>query len=82
MLKNKTIYTFDIKKNIVILQRLGVDLSKVEYDLMLSSYLLNYNNKDDIAYLMNPDGYEVSFYEDGVVKKNNSLEQIENILEN
>ena len=77
LLNEKKIYTFDLKKNLVLLNRLNINLSNVEYDLMLASYLLNYNIKDDIAYLMNPDGYEISFYEDGIVKKNNSIEQIE-----
>lgn len=76
-LKDKILYTFDQKKNIVALNKLGVSLSEVNYDLMLAAYLLNYNIKDDIAYLMNPEGYQVSLYEDGIQKKNNEIEQIE-----
>ncbi len=80
LLKNKTIYTFDLKKALVLFNRLDINIGEVEFDLMLAAYLLNYNFKDDIAYLMNPDGYEISFYEDGIVKKNNSLEKIEKEL--
>lgn len=77
LLKDKILYTFDLKKNIVALNKLNISLSEVNYDLMLSAYLLNYTIKDDIAYLMNPDGYSISFYEEGIQKKNNSSDQIE-----
>ena len=77
LLKGKILYTFDLKKNIVALNKLGISLSDVNYDLMLAVYLLNYTIKDDIAYLMNPDGYSISFYEDGIQKKNNTPEQIQ-----
>lgn len=77
LLKDKILYTFDLKKSVVALNKLGVTLSEVNFDLMLAAYLLNYNIKDDIAYLMNPNGYTVSFYEDGIIKKNNKQEQIE-----
>lgn len=76
ILKDKILYTFDLKKNIVALNKMGISLGEVNYDLMLAVYLLNYNIKDDMAYLMNPEGYNVSFYEDGVLKKNNEMEQI------
>lgn len=76
ILKDKILYTFDLKKNIVALNKIGISLGDTNYDLMLASYLLNYNIKDDIAYLMNPEGYNVSFYEDGILKKNNEMEQI------
>ncbi len=33
---------------------------------MISSYLLNYNTKDDIAYLMNSSGYDVTFYQNSL----------------
>ncbi len=77
LLKGKKIYTFDLKKAIVSLSKLNVKLDNVSEDLMLVAYLLNYNFKDDIAYLMNPDGYTVSFYEDSIEKQKNNIEQIE-----
>ncbi len=77
LLKDKIIYTFDWKKNIVSLHKLGVTLNEVNYDLMLASYLLNKNIKDDIAYLMNTDGYAISFYEEGILKNKISQSQME-----
>jgi DNA polymerase-1 len=60
LLKDKILYTFDLKKNIVLLNKLGVSLSSVNFDLMLATYLLNYAIKDDIAYLMKNDGCNVN----------------------
>ena len=68
LLEGKTLYTFDLKKNIVALKKIGLDCPKTEYDLMLSSYLLNYSIKDDIAYLMTPEGINVSLYEETIAK--------------
>ena len=61
ILSDKKIYTYDQKKNYVLLKREGLELN-VCYDAMIASYLLNMNVKDDIAYLMNSDGCEVTFY--------------------
>ena len=67
---NKTIlntgyncYTYDIKKNLVSFSHDGISLDKCSYDLMIASYLLNQNVKDDIAYIMNNNGYSALFYE-------------------
>jgi DNA polymerase-1 len=43
---------------------------------MLSSYLLNYTIKDDIAYLMKSEGCSVTLYEDGICKKSLNDEEI------
>ena len=67
-LKDKILYTFDLKKSMVALQRLGFELKDANYDLMLATYLLNYTIKDDIAYLMRPEGYQVELYEDTIQK--------------
>ena len=75
-LKDKILYTFDLKKSIVSLHKLGISLTEVNYDLMLASYLLNYNIKDDIAYLMKSEGYEVEFYEDTIAKGKFEIEKI------
>lgn len=61
VLSDKKIYTYDQKKNYILLKREGLELD-VCYDAMIASYLLNMNVKDDIAYLMNSDGCEVTFY--------------------
>ena len=67
-LKNKILYTFDLKKTLVALKKIGCTLEEVNYDAMLATYLLNYSMKDDIAYLMKPLGYNVSFYEESIAK--------------
>lgn len=59
--KNK--FTYDLKKTYVSLKHIGVNLQNVSFDSMIAAYLLNYNVKDDIAYLANQFGYDVPFYE-------------------
>lgn len=76
LLEGKTLYTFDQKKNIVSLHKLGFSAPYVEYDLMLSSYLLNYTIKDDIAYLMKPEGYDVELFEDTIAKEKYEEEKV------
>lgn len=61
VLENKEIYTFDQKKNYCLLKREGFIL-EAKYDAMIAAYLLNMNIKDDIAYLMNNSGCEITFY--------------------
>ena len=61
ILKNKKVYTFDQKKNFILLKKEGVELESC-FDTMIAAYLLNINTKDDIAYLMNNNGCEVTFY--------------------
>ncbi len=68
-LNYEKIYTYDLKKAIVLLNKLDVKLPKVSFDLMNAIDLLNYNLKDDIAYLMKPDNYDVTFLTD--LKKTN-----------
>jgi len=61
LLKDKNIYTFDQKKNYILLKKEGYEIN-VSSDIMIAAYLLNINVKDDIAYLMNNNGCEISFY--------------------
>lgn len=65
ILKDKKISTFDQKKNFILLKPYNIEIN-VYNDLMISAYLLNYNTKDDIAYLMNSNGYEVNFYQNSL----------------
>ena len=60
-LKEKEVYTFDQKKNMVLLNKEGLSIN-CNFDIMVAAYLLNINVKDDIAYLMNSNDCEVSFY--------------------
>ena len=68
ILKEKIVYTYHAKAIDVILMRKQLELIPINYDLMIASYLLKGFTKDDIAYLMHPEGINVLFYEDA--KKN------------
>lgn len=67
-LDGKVLYTYDYKKDIVALKKVGIICPNVNTDLMISSALIQDGSKDDIAYYMVPNGYSVSFLED-VYKK-------------
>ena len=45
------ICTYDNKKNIVLLSKYGIKLRTCLFDTMIAAYILNYNVKDDAAYL-------------------------------
>ena len=74
IIKDKIVITYDHKKNMYLLS----DLKNASDDIMISSYLLNYNVKDDIAYLANILGYDISYY-DNLMKDNNQEDIINNI---
>lgn len=68
LLINKDIFsyavnTYDIKKSICFLNRYGIKLNNLKYDTLLAGYLLNYNVKDDLAYLANANNYNIIFYD-------------------
>ena len=54
-------YTYDIKKMYVSLIEHDIKVDKLVFDTMISAYLLNYNLKDDIAYLANELEYNIPF---------------------
>lgn len=66
LLKDKNISTFDYKKEWYLLKKMGLELEQVDFDLMIAAYLLEYNVKDDIAYLMNQNGVGVPFYDNSL----------------
>lgn len=66
LLKDKNISTFDYKKEWYLLKKMDLEVKYVEYDLMIATYLLEYNVKDDIAYLMNQDGVGINFYDNSL----------------
>lgn len=68
-------YTYDLKKNIVCLSKLNIDISNYSFDTMIASYLLDYNVKDDIAYLANTYNYNISFMST-IYKNNNDIDSI------
>ena len=70
LVKNPTIlnssykkYTYDLKKLIYVLSRHKLSISNCDFDMMVAAYILNQNIKDDIAYLMNNNDYNIDFYE-------------------
>ena len=64
LLKDKVIYTYHAKALDIVFRKSEVMLPFVNYDLMIAAYLLNGFNKDDIAYLMHPEGINVTFFAD------------------
>lgn len=56
--------TYDLKKSYVALKALKFDLKNVVFDTMIAGYLLDYNIKDDIAYLSNALDFSLSFYDE------------------
>lgn len=73
ILLNKDIFskaysTYDLKKNIVVLNKLGIDIENVRIDTMISAYLLNYNVKEDIGYVSNTKNYNIEFYANMIKK--------------
>ena len=67
--------TFDNKKNIVFLNKFGVNI-KCDFDTMIASYLLNYNMKDDVAYLASSFGITLEYY-DNIINKKKPLSESE-----
>ncbi|MBO5096132.1 MAG: DNA polymerase I [Bacilli bacterium] len=62
-LNDKEIYTYDLKKLYVALKWKGINIPDIKYDAMIASSLLEYNTKEDIAYLANQLDYNIEFYE-------------------
>ncbi len=56
-------YTYDSKKIIASLKYLNIEIDNIVFDTMIAASLLDYNVKDDIAYLANEQGYNIEFYE-------------------
>ncbi len=60
-LKDNKKYTFDYKKNIVLLKDF---FTNTIFDTMVAAYLLNLQVKDDLAVLMNKEEIDVPFYDE------------------
>ena len=75
-------YTYDLKKLIVSLKYQNIEVSNFVFDSFIAGSLLDYNVKEDIAYLASELGYNISFYESVYGKENKlikpSLEEIAN----
>ncbi len=76
---NNTKYTYDLKKNITLFKYFNIPYNKNNKDLVLETYLLNYNIKDDISYLTNIYG-ETTTEDINLLKKKNITK--EDIMKN
>lgn len=56
-------YTYDVKKVVVALKWQGIETNNFVFDTMVAGSLLDYNVKDDMAYLANEIGKSLEFYE-------------------
>ena len=74
-LTNVNIYTYDYKKVLVSLKKNNINISNVVFDTAIASYLLEYNFKDDIAYLSNQLDYKIPFKEN-INKQNLDIKEI------
>lgn len=70
-------YTYDLKRNIVVLNNLGIKFNKVVFDTMIATYLLDYVIKDDISFVAQAFDYNIPLYEDlyGTDKRPKEIEE-------
>ena len=74
-LANINKYTYDYKKVLVALKKQNINVENVIFDTSIAAYLLEYNLKDDIAYLSNQLGYDIPFYTN-IIKEKLNVESI------
>ena len=81
-LSDNTKYTYDLKKNIVSLKKIGIETANNQIDIMLAAYLLEYNVKNDISYLALELGKNVSSESDeaSCVLKAKMIYEVKDIL--
>ena len=60
---NYNLATYDYKELIVIFNKYGIKVPNINFDTMISAYLLNYETKDDICYLANKLEVEIPSYD-------------------
>lgn len=63
--------TYDLKKNIVVLEKYGIKFKNVNFDTMIATYLLDYVVKDDISFIARSFDKSIPTYEElyGTIKK-------------
>ena len=76
ILDEKEIYTYDLKKMIVSLNKYGIDIKNCIFDAMIAGYILNYNVKDDIAYLANTFNCDITLFDNFKKEKDMSTEAL------
>ena len=57
-------YTYDYKKNLVVLNKYDIKFKNVYFDTMIGTYLLDYVVKDDISFVAKSFDYQLPVYED------------------
>lgn len=72
-------YTYDLKKVYVALKWMGLEVSNITFDTMIATYLLDYNIRDDVAYLANQFGEDIPFY-DSVFGKTKFKEPSQDVI--
>ncbi len=55
-------YTYDIKRMYVSLKWQNIIISNFNFDTLIGANLLDYNTKDDVAYLANQLDYDITFF--------------------
>ena len=81
-LTEQKLITYDEKKLYVVLKENNIGIKNIEFDTMLAAYLLEYNLKDDIAYLANQMTYNIPFYETVFGKKADTIPEENEIAKN
>lgn len=76
ILGEKEIYTYDLKKMIVSLNKYDIDIKNCTFDAMIAGYILNYNVKDDIAYLANTFNCDITLFDNFKKEKDMSTEAL------
>lgn len=76
ILDGKEIYTYDLKKMIVSLNKYDIDIKNCTFDAMIAGYILNYNVKDDIAYLANTFDCDITLFDNFKKEKDMSTEAL------
>ena len=71
IIKNKDIFandyakcTYDLKKDIVVLNDYNVKFKNVDFDAMIATYLLDYIIKDDIAFVARQLDYDIPLHDE------------------
>jgi len=62
-------YTYALKKNIVLANKMGCTIDNTDFDLMIAYYLIDNTTKDDIALKMSDNSIDCYFYEN-IIKNN------------
>ncbi len=73
---NVNLYTYDLKKLLVLFKYNNIELNNKIDDLNIEAYILNYPLKDDISYFMEVCGYSILSIEELLKKKGISNEEI------